>query len=189
MLHKNRPWRGPLHVGQTIAYFRQRNQLDGEGTVEEGYRQGMIIGIDPGPTGSVWIRNNRGRVVQVAREQVQEKRSGRLPQIISRCSVRPKKTLARSMPKHTRSQKQRHDKSRTGLSSTQQANNSKQHFHAAAPPLLAIAARNHTGRDTGSTSKPCFATTHEQQQPHPQEATSRRDLAPIPEEEEAEFSQ
>lgn len=30
----------------------------------------MIIGLDPGPSGSVWIRNNRGRVVQAAREQV-----------------------------------------------------------------------------------------------------------------------
>ncbi len=36
----------------------------------EGYRQGLIIGLDPGPTGSVWIRNSRGRVVQAAREQV-----------------------------------------------------------------------------------------------------------------------
>ena len=69
MLRKSRPWRGPLFVGQRVAYFRQRNQLDGEGTAE-GYRQGMIIGLDPGPTGSVWIRNNRGRTVQVAREQV-----------------------------------------------------------------------------------------------------------------------
>ena len=36
----------------------------------EGYRKGLIIGADRGPTGSVWIRNNRGRVVQVSREQV-----------------------------------------------------------------------------------------------------------------------
>ena len=69
ILRKNRPWRGPLEVGQKIAYYRQRNQLDGEGT-NEGYRQGMIIGLDPGPTGSVWVRNNRGRLIQVAREQV-----------------------------------------------------------------------------------------------------------------------
>ena len=69
MLRKGRPYRGPLEVGQKIAYYRHRTQLDGEGTVE-GYRQGMIIGLDPGPTGSVWIRNNRGRVVQAAREQV-----------------------------------------------------------------------------------------------------------------------
>ena len=69
MLRKGRPYRGPLEVGQKIAYYRHRTQLDGEGTVE-GYRQGMIIGLDPGPTGSVWIRNTRGRVVQAAREQV-----------------------------------------------------------------------------------------------------------------------
>ena len=69
MLRKGRPYRGPLEVGQKIAYYRHRTQLDGEGTVE-GYRQGMIIGLDPGPSGSVWIRNNRGRVVQAAREQV-----------------------------------------------------------------------------------------------------------------------
>ena len=69
ILRKQRPWRGPLEVGQKIAYYRQRNQLDGEGT-NEGYRQGLIIGLDPGPSGSVWVRNNRGRIVQVAREQV-----------------------------------------------------------------------------------------------------------------------
>ena len=69
ILRKNRPFRGPFTVGQRIAYFRLRNQLDGEGSAE-GYRQGLIIGLDPGPTGSVWVRNNRGRVVQVLREQV-----------------------------------------------------------------------------------------------------------------------
>ena len=47
----------------------QTQDSAGEGSVE-GYRQGMIIGLDLGPTGSVWIRNNRGRVVQEAREQV-----------------------------------------------------------------------------------------------------------------------
>lgn len=66
MLRKGRPFRGPLEVGQKIAYYRYRNLNDGEGTVE-GYRQGMIIGLDPGPSGSVWIRNNRGRVVQASR--------------------------------------------------------------------------------------------------------------------------
>lgn len=69
MLRKGRPYRGPLEVGQRVAYFRHKTQLDGEGTVE-GYRQGLIIGLDPGPTGSVWIRNSRGRVIQAAREQV-----------------------------------------------------------------------------------------------------------------------
>ena len=29
-----------------------------------------MIGVDPSPTGSVWIRNNRGRLVQVALEQL-----------------------------------------------------------------------------------------------------------------------
>ena len=69
ILRKSRPWRGPLEVGQRIAYFREKSQLDGEGSAE-GYRQGMIIGLDPGPTGSVWVRTNRGRTVQVSREQV-----------------------------------------------------------------------------------------------------------------------
>ena len=69
ILRKSRPWRGPVEVGARVAYFRQKSQLDGEGTAE-GYRQGIVIGVDPTPTGSVWIRNNRGRVVQVAREQL-----------------------------------------------------------------------------------------------------------------------
>ena len=69
ILRKSRPWRGPVEVGTRIAYFRQKSQLDGEGTAE-GYRQGIVIGVDPTPTGSVWVRNNRGRVVQVAREQL-----------------------------------------------------------------------------------------------------------------------
>ena len=69
MLRKGRPWRGPLEVGQRVAYFRHRTVLDGEGT-SEGYRQGLIIGLDPGPSGSVWLRNNKGRVVQAAREQI-----------------------------------------------------------------------------------------------------------------------
>ena len=69
VLRKSRPWRGPVEVGARIAYFRQKSQLDGEGTAE-GYRQGIVIGVDPTPSGSVWIRNNRGRVVQVAREQL-----------------------------------------------------------------------------------------------------------------------
>ena len=69
ILRRSRPWRGPLQVGQKVAYFRHKSQVDGEGSLE-GYRQGLIIGLDPGPAGSVWIRNNRGRLVQVAREQV-----------------------------------------------------------------------------------------------------------------------
>ena len=69
MLRKNRPFRGPLEIGQKVAYFRHRAQLDGEGTAE-GYRQGLIIGLDPGPTGSVWLRNHRGRIVQASREQI-----------------------------------------------------------------------------------------------------------------------
>ena len=69
ILRKSRPWRGPLEVGQRVAYFRQKSQMDGEGSLE-GYRQGLIIGLDPGPAGSVWIRNNRGRLIQVSREQV-----------------------------------------------------------------------------------------------------------------------
>ena len=69
VLRKSRPWRGPIEVGQRVAYFRQKSQMDGEGSAE-GYRQGLVIGLDPGPTGSVWVRNNRGRLVQVAREQI-----------------------------------------------------------------------------------------------------------------------
>eukprot|EP00435_Cladocopium_sp_Y103_P039387 s1919_g10.t1 len=69
MLRKSRPYRGPLEIGQKVAYFRHRAQLDGEGTAE-GYRQGLIIGLDPGPTGSVWLRNHRGRIVQASREQI-----------------------------------------------------------------------------------------------------------------------
>ena len=69
VLRKSRPWRGPVEVGARVAYFRQKSQLDGEGTAE-GYRQGIVIGIDPSPTGSIWVRNNRGRLVQVAREQL-----------------------------------------------------------------------------------------------------------------------
>ena len=69
MLRKSRPYRGPLEIGQKVAYFRHRAQLDSEGTAE-GYRQGLIIGLDPGPTGSVWLRNHRGRVVQASREQI-----------------------------------------------------------------------------------------------------------------------
>ena len=69
VLRKSRPWRGPVEVGARVAYYRQKSQLDGEGTAE-GYRQGIVIGIDPSPTGSIWVRNNRGRLVQVAREQL-----------------------------------------------------------------------------------------------------------------------
>ena len=69
VLPNSRPWRGPVEVGAKVAYFKQKSQLDDEGTAE-GYRQGIVIGIDPTPAGSVWLRNGRGRVVQVAREQL-----------------------------------------------------------------------------------------------------------------------
>ena len=69
MLRKSRPWRGPFQVGEKVAYWRLRNPLDAEGG-QPGYRQGIILAADPGPTGSIWIRNDRGRVVQVAREQL-----------------------------------------------------------------------------------------------------------------------
>ena len=69
ILRKSRPWRGPIEIGAWVAYYRQKSQLDGDGTAE-GYRQGIVIGVDPSPTGSVWIRNNRVRLVQVAREQI-----------------------------------------------------------------------------------------------------------------------
>jgi hypothetical protein len=39
MMRKGRPWRGPLEVGQRIAYWRFKNAYDNEGN-EEGYRQG-----------------------------------------------------------------------------------------------------------------------------------------------------
>ena len=41
ILRKSRPWRGPVEVGARVAYFRQKSQLDGEGTAE-GYRQGIV---------------------------------------------------------------------------------------------------------------------------------------------------
>ena len=69
MLRKSRPWRGPYEVGQKVVYWRLKNPLNGEGG-HPGYRQGIILALDPGPTGSVWLRNDRGRVVQVAREQL-----------------------------------------------------------------------------------------------------------------------
>jgi len=69
MLRKSRPFRGGFEIGQGLAYWRVRNTLDGEGPFA-GYRQGVLIGMDPGPRGSlIWIRNDRGRLVQVAREQ------------------------------------------------------------------------------------------------------------------------
>ena len=69
MLRRPRPWRGPFEVGQKAVYWRLRNSLDNEGA-QPGYRQGIILAADPGPTGSLWLRNDRGRVVQVSREQV-----------------------------------------------------------------------------------------------------------------------
>ena len=68
MLRKSRPFRGGFEIGQRLAYWRVRNTLDGEGPFA-GYCQGVLIGMDPGPRGSLWIRNDRGRLVQVAREQ------------------------------------------------------------------------------------------------------------------------
>ena len=68
ILRKSRPWRGPFEVGMKIVYYRLRNNLDNEGA-QPGYRQGIIVGIDPGVNGSLWVRNDRGRLVQVAREQ------------------------------------------------------------------------------------------------------------------------
>ena len=59
---------GPFEVGMKIVYYRLRNNLDNEGA-QPGYRQGIIVGIDPGVSGSLWVRNDRGRLVQVAREQ------------------------------------------------------------------------------------------------------------------------
>lgn len=69
MLRRSRPWRGPYDIGQTVVYWRLRNSLDNEGA-HPGYRQGIILAADPGLTGSLWLRNDRGRVVQVSREQV-----------------------------------------------------------------------------------------------------------------------
>ena len=67
MLRKARPYRGPFEQGQKVAYFRQHNTLDGEGS-NEGYRQGIIIALD-GPNSNLWVRNSRGRLVLCAREQ------------------------------------------------------------------------------------------------------------------------
>ncbi|OLP82986.1 Guanylate kinase [Symbiodinium microadriaticum] len=59
LLRKGRPFRGPFEVGQRIAYYRARNQLDGQGTLE-GYRQGVIVALD-GPNGNLWVRTMRGQ--------------------------------------------------------------------------------------------------------------------------------
>ena len=66
LLRKPRPARGPFSEGQRVAYYRFRNTLDGEGTAE-GYRQGIIVALD-GST--LWIRNNRGRLISASKEQV-----------------------------------------------------------------------------------------------------------------------
>ncbi|CAE7337972.1 unnamed protein product [Symbiodinium microadriaticum] len=52
LLRKPRPFRGPFYEGQRVAYFRQKNSLDGEGSVE-GYRQGTVVAVDQG---QLWIR-------------------------------------------------------------------------------------------------------------------------------------
>ena len=67
LLRKGRPFRGPFEVGQRVAYYRARNQLDGQGTLE-GYRQGVIVALD-GPNGNIWVRTLRGRLVLCSREQ------------------------------------------------------------------------------------------------------------------------
>ena len=68
LLRKPRPFRGPFYEGQRVAYFRQKNSLDGEGSVE-GYRQGTVVAVDQG---QLWIRNSRGRLVSCSREQVRD---------------------------------------------------------------------------------------------------------------------
>ncbi|CAE7296335.1 unnamed protein product [Symbiodinium sp. KB8] len=67
LLRKGRPFRGPFEVGQRVAYYRARNQLDGQGTLE-GYRQGVIVALD-GPNGNLCVRTLRGRLVLCSREQ------------------------------------------------------------------------------------------------------------------------
>ena len=68
LLRKPRPYRGPFHVGQKIAYHRTKNSMDGEGILE-GYRQGLVIAEDGQ---SLWVRNNRGRLVLVSKEQCRD---------------------------------------------------------------------------------------------------------------------
>ena len=68
LLRKPRPFRGPFYEGQRVAYFRQKNAMDGEGSVE-GYRQGAIVAIDQN---QLWVRNSRGRLVSCSREQVRD---------------------------------------------------------------------------------------------------------------------
>jgi hypothetical protein len=77
MLRKGRPWRGPFEPGQKIAFHRKTMHLaPGQsararrpGQDMAGYIQGMIISVEPGPSGSLWVRTNQGRLVAVAREQ------------------------------------------------------------------------------------------------------------------------
>ena len=66
LLRKPRPARGPFSEGQHVAYYRFKNSLDGEGTLE-GYRRGVIVAVD-GST--LWIRNTRGRLISASKEQV-----------------------------------------------------------------------------------------------------------------------
>ena len=66
LLRKPRPARGPFVEGQRVAYYRLRNSADGEGTLE-GYRQGVIVAVD---NSTLWIRNNRGRLISASKEQV-----------------------------------------------------------------------------------------------------------------------
>ncbi|OLP93808.1 hypothetical protein AK812_SmicGene24243 [Symbiodinium microadriaticum] len=66
LLRKPRPARGPFSEGQHVAYYRFKNPLDGEGTLE-GYRRGVIVAVD-GST--LWIRNTRGRLISASKEQV-----------------------------------------------------------------------------------------------------------------------
>ena len=75
--------------------------MDGEGPFA-GYRQGVLIGMDPGPRGSLWIRNDRGRLVQVAREQARalEEEEAWMPgkPRTFGCFVTQNKTCLTSMP-------------------------------------------------------------------------------------------
>ncbi|CAE7400538.1 GIP [Symbiodinium sp. CCMP2456] len=68
LLRKPRPFRGPFFEGQRVAYYRQKNPMDGEGSIE-GYRQGTVVAIDKG---TLWLRNTRGRLVSCSREQVRD---------------------------------------------------------------------------------------------------------------------
>ena len=76
MLRKGRPLRGPFEPGQRIAYWRDDSGIPAKDKARRvdidyaGYRKGTVLSRDPTPTGSYYVRSDRGRMVLVATEQM-----------------------------------------------------------------------------------------------------------------------